>query len=145
MSIKMTRTCIDAILNGSIQNAEFVKDPVWGFDVPMSPHGVEEGVLDLRLTWKDPSSYDAMSKKLVGIYVDNSESMKARKPLLTPSLDQTTMTAFLSALHNVKRSWKLYHTFALVWSHCSLVNAMYERRLGWRSQLHPCMMNHYVY
>ena len=78
MSIKTTRTCIDAILDGSIQNAEFVKDPVWGFDVPKSLHGVEEGVLDPRSTWKDPSSYDAMSKKLVGMYVDNFKKYEGK-------------------------------------------------------------------
>merc|ERR1719379_2630357 len=34
MSIKHTRQCIDAILDGSITNSEFIKDPVFGFEIP---------------------------------------------------------------------------------------------------------------
>ena len=32
MSIKATRACVDAILDGSIGDAEFTTDPIFGFE-----------------------------------------------------------------------------------------------------------------
>jgi phosphoenolpyruvate carboxykinase (ATP) len=71
MSIKATRSCIDAIMNGSINEAEFVEDPVFGFEVPKSVPGVDPALLDIRSTWADPAKYDEMEKKLAGMYIDN--------------------------------------------------------------------------
>jgi phosphoenolpyruvate carboxykinase (ATP) len=71
MSINATRSCIDAILNGSINDAEFVEDPVFGFEVPQSVKGVDPALLDIRSTWADPAKYDEMEKKLAGMYIDN--------------------------------------------------------------------------
>jgi len=71
MSIKTTRSCIDAILDGSIQHAEFQQDPIFGFDVPVSLDGVDPQVLDIRGTWSDGAKYDAQAKKLADMYVEN--------------------------------------------------------------------------
>lgn len=71
MSIKTTRTCVDAILDGSINNVEFKTDPVFGFEVPVNLPGVETQLLDPRSTWKDPSAYDSAEKKLAQMYVEN--------------------------------------------------------------------------
>lgn len=71
MSINTTRTCIDAILDGSIQHTEFRKDPVFGFDVPVHLDGVDPGILDIRSTWKDPSAYDKQAAKLANMFVEN--------------------------------------------------------------------------
>ena len=40
MSIKATRACIDAILDGSIKDASFNEDPNFGFQVPNELPGV---------------------------------------------------------------------------------------------------------
>lgn len=71
MSIKTTRSCIDAILNGSIQGAEFKKDPVFGFEVPVELDGVDSSVLDIRGTWKDASKYDEQAAKLAKMFIKN--------------------------------------------------------------------------
>lgn len=71
MSIKTTRSCIDAILNGSILDAEFKKDPVFGFEVPLELDGVNASVLDIRGTWADPKEYDEQAKRLASMYVEN--------------------------------------------------------------------------
>ena len=42
MNIKDTRLCIDSILNGDIENSEFIKDPIFGFQVPKSLPGISE-------------------------------------------------------------------------------------------------------
>ena len=73
MSIKTTRTCIDAILDGSIQEAEFVEDPVFGFQVPKALPGLDSSLLNPRSTWEDGEAYDAAEKKLAAMYVKNFE------------------------------------------------------------------------
>jgi phosphoenolpyruvate carboxykinase (ATP) len=71
MSIKTTRAAIDAIMDGSINDAEFKQDPVFGFEVPTSLPGVEPGVLTPRSTWQDPAEYDAMEDKLANMFIEN--------------------------------------------------------------------------
>lgn len=78
MSIKTTRTCIDAIMDGSIQNAEFVKDPVFGFDVPKELEGVDPEVLDIRSTWKDPAAYDKQANKLGKMFMENFKKYEGK-------------------------------------------------------------------
>lgn len=69
MFIHTTRTCVDAILDGSIKDAEFHTDPVFGFEVPVSLPGVEQKLLDPRSTWANPADYDEAEKKLASMYV----------------------------------------------------------------------------
>ena len=46
MPIKATRALLNAALDGSLNNAEFRKDPNFGFDVPVSVPGVDSKLLD---------------------------------------------------------------------------------------------------
>jgi ATP-dependent phosphoenolpyruvate carboxykinase len=78
MSIKTTRTCIDAILDGSIQHTEFQKHPIFGFDVPVSLDGVPQEVLDIKSTWEDPSAYDAQADKLASMYIENFKKYEGK-------------------------------------------------------------------
>ncbi|WP_408015269.1 phosphoenolpyruvate carboxykinase [Sandaracinobacteroides hominis] len=71
MPIKVTRALLNAALDGSLKNAEFRKDPFFGFDVPVSVPGVEPGILDPRTTWPDPASYDEKARGLVRMFVEN--------------------------------------------------------------------------
>jgi phosphoenolpyruvate carboxykinase (ATP) len=71
MPIKATRALLTAALNGSLNDAEFRKDPNFGFDVPVSVPGVADVLLDPRRTWADPDAYDAQATKLVGMFADN--------------------------------------------------------------------------
>jgi len=73
MPIKATRALLTAALEGSLANAEFRKDPNFGFDVPVSVPGVPEVLLDPRRTWGDPQGYDAQADKLVQMFADNFE------------------------------------------------------------------------
>jgi len=78
MSIKTTRTCIDAILDGSIQHTEFKKDPIFGFDVPMTLDGVDSSVLDIKGSWADPAKYDAQAKKLANMFIENFKKYEGK-------------------------------------------------------------------
>jgi len=71
MSIKATRACIDAILDGSINNAEFVEDSMFGFKVPVALPNVEGNVLNPRSTWSDPAKYDEAAQKLAAMFKKN--------------------------------------------------------------------------
>ncbi|WBY17679.1 phosphoenolpyruvate carboxykinase [Erythrobacteraceae bacterium WH01K] len=77
MPIKATRALLNAALDGSLNDAEFRKDPNFGFDVPVSVEGVDDGILDPRSTWSDPEEYDRTAQKLVHLFVDNFEPFAA--------------------------------------------------------------------
>lgn len=73
MSIKTTRSCIDAILDGSIHDVEFTKDPVFGFDVPTTLHDVDSHLLVPRNAWENKDDYDTTRAKLAGMFAKNFE------------------------------------------------------------------------
>jgi phosphoenolpyruvate carboxykinase (ATP) len=71
MPIKVTRALLNAALDGSLKNAEFRKDPFFGFAVPVSVPGVDSKILDPRATWPDAAAYDAKANALVKMFVEN--------------------------------------------------------------------------
>lgn len=71
MPIQATRALLHAALDGSLNDAEFRRDPNFGFDVPVSVPGVSDVLLDPRKTWSDPEAYDAQARKLVQMFSDN--------------------------------------------------------------------------
>ncbi|QZD93345.1 phosphoenolpyruvate carboxykinase [Qipengyuania xiapuensis] len=77
MPIKATRALLNAALDGSLNEAEFRKDPNFGFEVPISVPGVDSGILDPRSTWADKDEYDRTAHKLVQLFVDNFEPFAA--------------------------------------------------------------------
>ena len=73
MSIKTTRSCVAAILDGSAAQATCEEDPTFGWGLPTSLPGIDAAVLRPRDTWTDPAAYDAAQKKLAMMYVKNFE------------------------------------------------------------------------
>ena len=71
MPIKATRALLNAALDGSLNDAQFRKDPNFGFEVPVSVPGVDAMILDPRQTWSDKDEYDATATKLVDLFVAN--------------------------------------------------------------------------
>ncbi|PUE63738.1 phosphoenolpyruvate carboxykinase (ATP) [Arcobacter caeni] len=71
MSIKNTRACINAILDGSINESEFELLPVFNLKIPKTLKGVDTEVLNPRNTWKDKESYDETKRKLASMYIKN--------------------------------------------------------------------------
>ena len=71
MPIKATRALLNAALDGSLNDAEFRKDPNFGFDVPKAVAGVDSAILDPRSTWSDAEEYDRTAQKLVQLFIDN--------------------------------------------------------------------------
>ena len=77
MPIKATRALLNAALDGSLNDAEFRKDPNFGFDVPVSVPGVDSAILDPRSTWADKEEFDRTAHKLVQLFVDNFAQFEA--------------------------------------------------------------------
>jgi phosphoenolpyruvate carboxykinase (ATP) len=76
MPIKATRALLNAALDGSLNNAEFRKDPNFGFHFPVSVPGVDSKILDPREAWADKAAYDATAQKLVQAFIDNFEQFE---------------------------------------------------------------------
>ncbi len=71
MPIKATRALLTAALDGSLQGAEFRKDPNFGFETPVSCPGVDSKLLDPRSAWADSAAYDVQAAKLVAMFAEN--------------------------------------------------------------------------
>ena len=73
MPIRATRALLNAALDGSINDAEFRKDPNFGFEVPVAVPGVDNKLLDPRGAWADAEAYDRTAHELVRKFVENFE------------------------------------------------------------------------
>jgi len=71
MSLKATRKIIDAILDGSIESAEFEKMPIFNIQIPKSIEGVEAGLLNPRNAWGNKEEYDGTAKQLGEMFITN--------------------------------------------------------------------------
>ena len=71
ISIKYTRALLNAALDGKLANVEYMKDPVFGFEVPMSCPDVPAEVLNPSSSWPDKAEYDKRYKDLATRFVQN--------------------------------------------------------------------------
>ena len=71
MSLPHTRTIIDAVLSGRLDDAEVTEDPLFGFLIPKHVEGVPDEVLIARNTWADKAAYDVAARKLAESFVKN--------------------------------------------------------------------------
>ncbi|MGV2101949.1 phosphoenolpyruvate carboxykinase [Rhizobium sp. 21-4511-3d] len=71
MPIKATRALLAAALSGELAKADLRTDANFGFAVPVSVAGVDNGILDPRSTWADAAAYDRQAEKLVGMFIAN--------------------------------------------------------------------------
>jgi len=71
ISIKATRAIIDAILDGSIEDAETSVIPMFNLSVPTALNGVDSAILDPRATYDSAEQWESGAKKLAKLFVDN--------------------------------------------------------------------------
>ena len=71
ISIKDTRAIIDAILDGSIENAETKVVPIFNFEVPTSLHDVDSNILDPRNTYVDSNEWNTKAIDLAARFIKN--------------------------------------------------------------------------
>jgi len=71
ISIKATRAIIDAILDGSIEDAPTAQIPTFNLHVPTALNGVDSGILDPRATYADAAEWQEKADKLAKLFVEN--------------------------------------------------------------------------
>jgi len=76
IDLKATRSIIDAIHTGALEDVPVVKDNVFGFEIPSECPGVPSDILLPRETWEDSSAYDQQAKKLAKLFKENFENFK---------------------------------------------------------------------
>ncbi|MGU3537826.1 phosphoenolpyruvate carboxykinase [Methylobacterium sp. A54F] len=77
MPIRVTRRLLTAALDGSLAQAEFRRDPYFGFAVPVSVPGVEQHVLNPVATWANKALFAETATRLVGMFRENFKRFEA--------------------------------------------------------------------
>ncbi len=59
------------MLDGSLAQAQFTKDPVFGLMVPTGVPGIPDEVLNPREAWADKAAYDRAAHHLAALFEKN--------------------------------------------------------------------------
>ncbi|ORU90064.1 MAG: phosphoenolpyruvate carboxykinase (ATP) [Cycloclasticus sp. symbiont of Poecilosclerida sp. M] len=73
ISIKDTRAIINAILDGSIEDADTKTVPYFNLEVPTALPGVDSGILDPRDTYTNPQEWNTCAEDLSKLFIANFE------------------------------------------------------------------------
>lgn len=76
ISIAYTRAMLSAALEGKLDNVQYKKDPVFGFEVPVACPGVPDGVLSPSDSWNDKAAHAKKYKELGSLFARNFEKYK---------------------------------------------------------------------
>ncbi|PSM51939.1 phosphoenolpyruvate carboxykinase (ATP) [Campylobacter blaseri] len=71
MSIKATRACINAILDGSINNCEFENFDKFNLAIPKKLEGVDANLLNPKNSWKNQDRFEELKANLANMFVEN--------------------------------------------------------------------------
>ncbi len=71
IDIHYTRTMLNALLDGKLDNVEYKEDPIFGFAVPTSCEGIPDKVLDPASAWPSTEAYFKRYRDLASRFVDN--------------------------------------------------------------------------
>ncbi len=80
ISIKYTRTLLNAALNGKLDKVNFVKDPIFSFEIPTQCTDVPDEVLNPSSLWGDKKEYDKRYKDLAMKFKQNFEKFEDTTP-----------------------------------------------------------------
>jgi phosphoenolpyruvate carboxykinase (ATP) len=80
ISIKYTRALLNAALDGKLSKVKFVKDPVFGFDVPESCEDVPASVLNPASAWPDKNVYMQKYNQLGQRFIENFKKFESGCP-----------------------------------------------------------------
>lgn len=71
IDLPSTRKIIDAILDGSLDKAEYETLPIFGLNIPKTLNGVDTNLLNPRNLWKIPEEWDTAAMSLAKKFVNN--------------------------------------------------------------------------
>ncbi len=71
ISIRHTRRMLNAALDGDLDNVEYRKDELFGFEVPKTCPDVPDNVFDPSSSWGDKKEYDNKYRQLAARFIEN--------------------------------------------------------------------------
>jgi phosphoenolpyruvate carboxykinase (ATP) len=71
MKLKFTRAMITAALEGTLTDVDYVTDPVFGVQIPVSCPGVPDDILNPVNTWEDKTAFKEKARYLASLFVKN--------------------------------------------------------------------------
>lgn len=77
MPIHLTRSLLNAAVEGDLDNVKFEADPAFGLSVPTECPGADSKLLFPRNTWDDKDAYDEKARDLRGLFEDNFKKYEA--------------------------------------------------------------------
>jgi phosphoenolpyruvate carboxykinase (ATP) len=82
ISLPHTRALVDAIMNGTLEGVSTRIDPILGLESPTTCPGVPSEILDPRIAWADPNTYDDQARKLAARFVENFRKFEGVDPAI---------------------------------------------------------------
>lgn len=76
ISLEGNRRIIDAILDGSLDRAQFTVLPIFNLQIPAKINGVDPQTLNPRNMWKDKTEYDQTARKLAEMFIANFKNLR---------------------------------------------------------------------
>jgi phosphoenolpyruvate carboxykinase (ATP) len=80
ISIKHTRNLLDAVLNNTLDDVEYYRDPVFGFQVPKTCPEVPTDVLYPAHSWQNEDEYWNKYHQLASRFVSNMKKFETETP-----------------------------------------------------------------
>ncbi|MET3539100.1 phosphoenolpyruvate carboxykinase (ATP) [Chryseobacterium limigenitum] len=77
IKLSYTRAMISAVLENKLENVDFVRDAVFGLQMPVECEGVPSEILNPKNTWDDQSAYDEKALHLAAQFVQNFKSFES--------------------------------------------------------------------
>jgi len=77
ISLKHTRSILDAIHSCALAEPKVERDPIFGFDIVSEVPGVPSEILRPRESWTEKAAYDTAAKKLARLFNRNFEAYAA--------------------------------------------------------------------
>ena len=93
MPIRVTRRLLSAALDGSLNKADFRRDPYFGFSVPLSVPGVEPHLLYPVKTWANKAEFAETAQKLVMMFRENFLKFESHVDASVTAAAPTTLIA----------------------------------------------------
>lgn len=71
IDLPVTRRMLTSILDGELENTDFIPDSNFKVLIPTKVPGVDSNILNPRNTWNDKDSYDAKANELITLFKNN--------------------------------------------------------------------------
>ncbi|MFC5450401.1 phosphoenolpyruvate carboxykinase (ATP) [Paenibacillus aestuarii] len=87
MPLALTRAMVTAALNGTIEEAGFTQEPIFGLYCPDAVEGVPSEVLQPKHTWQDAAAYEEAARALAKRFAQNFQKFADIDPSITSVAD----------------------------------------------------------